>query len=100
LQGIVIGQIIYILRNQKKLDEKAFGGSAIASAIALFSVGCPSCGTSIITPILSIFVSGASAGLSNTIHQTSVYVGLLFAIYALYTIGQTVAGIHAKNNFS
>lgn len=100
LQGIVIGQIIYILKNQNKLDEKAFGGSAIASVIALFSVGCPSCGTSIITPVLSIFVSGASVGLTDAVHEASIYIGLLFAVYALYSIGQTVAGIHAKINFS
>jgi len=98
LQGVVIAQIIFILRNQKTIDGKAFSGSLIASAVALFSVGCVSCGTSIVTPILSIFVSGVSAGLSESIHQASIYIGLIFAFYALFAIGQTVANIQAKSS--
>lgn len=96
IQGTVIASIIYIARNQGRIETKAFGGSTIASVVTLVSVGCPSCGTSIIAPIVGLFVSGASAGIGESIQYFSIYLGLIVAIYALYSVGKSVANIQAK----
>lgn len=96
IQGVVLAQVVFIVKYQKRLDVKAFGGSTIASLVALLGVGCPSCGSSLVAPVVGLFVSGVSVGLTESIHQVSVFVGLLFAVYALYAIGQNTANIYAK----
>jgi hypothetical protein len=96
VQGIVISVLVFTIRTQNQLDKKAFSGSAIAGIIAAFSVGCVSCGTSIVAPIIGVFVSGATASLSEAINKIAVVVGLLIALYALYAVGLSAANIQAK----
>lgn len=100
IQGIVIAVLIYIIRSHSKLSKKAVSGSTIAGIVAIFSVGCVSCGTSIITPILALFVSGSTAGLAESINQIAIIVGLIAASYAFYAVGQTAAGVIAKKKYS
>lgn len=96
VQGVVIAVLVYIVRSQNSLNKKAVGGSTIAGIIAMFSVGCVSCGTSIIAPILALFVSGSTAGLAESINKVAVVVGLIVALYAFYAVGQTAANIQAR----
>lgn len=96
VQGLVISLLIFTIRNQTKLDKKSTIGSTIATVVAMFSVGCVSCGTSIIAPVIGIFVAGASASLSEAINKVAVVFGLLIALYALYAVGLSVANTQAK----
>ena len=95
-QGVVIASLIYIFRAQNRLNKRAFGTTTIASLIAMFSVGCVSCGTSIIAPVLAIFISGSTASLAESINKISILVGFIVALYAFYAVGQATANVHAK----
>ncbi len=95
-QGVVISVLLFTVRNNQRLDKKAVGGTGIASIIAMLSVGCVSCGTSIVAPIIGLFVSGATASLSEAINKIAIVVGLIIALYALYAVGLTAANIQAK----
>jgi hypothetical protein len=97
-QGIVIASLIYIFRAQNKLNKKAFGTTTIASLIAMFSVGCVSCGTSIITPVLAIFISGSTASLAEAINKIAILIGFIVALYAFYAVGLSVANTQARLN--
>lgn len=99
-QGIVFTILVYIAKTQRKLDPKALGGSTIASIIALFSVGCVSCGTSIVAPVIGLFFSGATASLSETINSVAIYVSLAIVTYALYAVGSTASTFIAKERFA
>ena len=95
-QGAVISVLLFTVRNNQSVDKKAVGGTGIASIIAMLSVGCVSCGTSIVAPIIGLFVSGATASLSEAINKIAIVVGLIIALYALYAVGLTAANIQAK----
>ena len=95
-QGVVISALLFTVRNNQSVDKKAVGGTGIASIIAMLSVGCVSCGTSIVAPIIGLFVSGATASLSEAINKIAIVVGLIIALYALYAVGLTAANIQAK----
>lgn len=99
-QGIVITVLVYIVKTQKKLDPKAIGGSTIAGIIALFGVGCVSCGTSIVAPVIGVFFSGATAGLSETINSIAIYFSFAIVVYALYAVGSTASTFIAKERFT
>ena len=99
-QGIVFTVLVYVAKTQRKLDPKALGGSTIASIIALFSVGCVSCGTSIVAPVVGLFFSGATASLSEAINSVAIYVSLAIVLYALYAVGSTASTFVARERLS
>ena len=95
-QGVVIAMLVYVVRTQNKLDSKALGGGVIASFIAVFSVGCVSCGTSIVAPVVGLFFSGASVAVSDSIHKTAIYVSLIIVLYSLYAVGVSASTYVAR----
>lgn len=100
VQGIVISTLIYVIKSQNKVDKKALSGTTLAGFVGMLSVGCVSCGTSIVAPIIGLFASGASASLSEAIHKVAIVIGLIIALYALYTVGLSAANVQAKSKAS
>lgn len=97
-QGLSLAAVIYVLRHQPKLDEALLGEGALVSFVALIGLGCPACGTSLITPIVAMFVSGSATAVSQTIARIILPIALLVGLYGLYTLGLRVATIRAHNN--
>jgi len=78
-QGAIIATIIFLWRSKNKLDDKAMLGSAGASLIALIGAGCPTCGGTILFPILlSVFGAGVA-----TFFQSISWILMLLAIVVL-----------------
>ncbi len=97
-QGLSLAAVIYVLRHQPKLDEALLGEGVLVSFIALIGLGCPACGTSLITPIVAMFVSGSATAVSQVIARIILPIALLIGLYGLYTIGLRVATIRAHND--
>jgi hypothetical protein len=95
-QGVVIAMLVFVVRTQNTLDSKALGGGVIASIIAVFSVGCVSCGTSIVAPVVGLFFSGASVAVSDSIHKAAIYVSLIIVLYSLYAVGVSASTYVAR----
>jgi len=81
LQGLAITLMVYTWR-YKEQDAvfSTASTSTIAGALGFVALGCPSCGISLLTPILST-IAGASAGILAervNIFLTLVAYGLLF----------------------
>lgn len=95
LQGIMIAALTYVIRNQKTVDAKLIGGSTIAGLLAVIGLGCPSCGTSLITPIVAIFISGSATSVSESITNIALPVAILVALFGLYVIGLRAANVRA-----
>ena len=96
IQGLSILTIIYIIKNQKN-NIKYTSNNIFISFLVLIGLGCPSCGTSILTPILSIFISGSAVGLSETITSFVLPVAFLMGIYGLYILGLRLSSIQAQS---
>lgn len=81
LQGLAITLMVYTWRHKEQ--DAVFSTastSTIAGALGFVALGCPSCGISLLTPILSA-IAGASAGILAervNIFLTLVAYGLLF----------------------
>ncbi len=95
VQGINIALLAYILRHQPKLDAAALGGGTFVGLLAVIGLGCPACGTSIITPIVAIFVSGSAVAVSQTITNIALPIALLAGFYGLYALGVRAANVKA-----
>ncbi len=97
VQGINISVLTYTIRHQQKLDAAAVGGSSFVGLLAIIGLGCPSCGTSLLTPIIAIFVSGSAVAISESITRISLPIALAVGLYGLYVIGLKAAGARAAN---
>lgn len=86
-QGISISILIFIIRHQKKVDSEMVGRSSLIGLLAIIGLGCPACGTSLLTPIIAIFVSGSAVTVSEKITIVTLPIALLISIYGLYALG-------------
>ncbi len=95
IQGASLTAVVYAVRHQPKLDETLLGESAVIGFIALVGLGCPACGTSLITPIVALFVSGSAVAVSQVIARILLPLAVLVGLYGLYVVGLRVASIRA-----
>jgi hypothetical protein len=97
VQGLSLGLLIYVIRHQRKLDDKLIGGSSFVALLAVIGLGCPACGTSLITPIVAIFISGSAIAVSEKITAFATPLALIIGIYGLYIIGLKAANVHMRH---
>lgn len=91
LQGLAISLMVYTWRH--KHQDQALSSastSTVASALGFVALGCPSCGISLLTPILSALAGASASILAERVGTvlTIVAFGLLF--YSVFHLGYLV----------
>lgn len=97
LQGINIAVLVFTIRHQKKVDPSLLGGSTFVGLLALIGLGCPACGTSLITPVVAIFVSTSAIVISEKIMLAVLPIAIIVGLYGIYVLGLRAAT--AKINY-
>ncbi len=87
IQGISVAVLAYTVIHQRKLEAGIIGGGSIIGLMAIIGLGCPACGTSLVTPIVAIFISGSAVAVSESISRVALPIALLIGLYGLYAIG-------------
>lgn len=89
LQGIVLSGLIFTMRRQtdRNTGVKVLGGSSVASILATLGLGCASCGTSLITPVLLFLFSSSSVALAENVGLGVTALAIIASLYALYSVG-------------
>lgn len=87
LQGVSISLMIYVTKNNKKMDAKALGSGGLAAIAATLGLGCVPCGTSIILPIMSIVFSSSAYAAANIASMIILFIAFFVSIYAIYKLG-------------
>ncbi|MBR2841444.1 hypothetical protein IKE80_01500 [Candidatus Saccharibacteria bacterium] len=92
LQGILIG-IIVLLWNKKRLDKGSskngenLGSAGIITGLIALGAGCPTCGATLITPLIGAFVSTGGLAIAGTISTLVTVLAIIIAILALKRLG-------------
>jgi len=97
IQGIIISALVYTIRHQQKVDGKLIGESSAIGILAIIGLGCPSCGTSLLTPIIALFASGSATAVSEQLTIFAMPIAILIGIYGLYSIGLKVSSAKAHH---
>ncbi|MBR3204474.1 hypothetical protein IKF81_02200 [Candidatus Saccharibacteria bacterium] len=66
-QSILISLVVFVAKHNKKnklAEENAAESSAIVAGLVVLGSGCPTCGTTLLAPILGTILSGASSAVS------------------------------------
>lgn len=96
IQGVNISLIIYSIRHQQKIDDAIISESSFITLLAMIGLGCPSCGTSLITPVVATFVSGSSVIISEKINYFVLPIAVIISFYSFYSLGLKLSTIRAK----
>lgn len=103
LQGVLIGLVVLVWRRRaaearrtKTLSddmEVAMEGSAhlertgLAAGLAVLSSGCPTCGTTLLAPLLGAVSSSGGMALAGTISGILMIAAVVVGLYALKKLG-------------
>lgn len=85
LQGILIGLIALIVKKRKATDEMQNVG--IVTGLAVLGSGCPTCGTTLLAPLIGTLTSTGSYFLAGFLSWTLMALALIVAILTLKKLG-------------
>lgn len=88
LQGSLVGLIV-LLWQKKKSESNAAGveKAGIITGLIALGAGCPTCGTTLLTPLLGAVFSTGSLAIAGAISTVVTIVAVLIAILSLKRLG-------------
>lgn len=93
LQGLLIGLIVFLWNkkrestiNSSKNSENLEKAGLITGLIAL-GAGCPTCGTTLLTPLLGAIFSTGGLAVTGAISTIITWLAIIIAIFALKRLG-------------
>lgn len=88
LQGILIGLIVLLWHKKKKQNAANLERAGIITGLIALGAGCPTCGTTLITPLIGAFFSTGSLAIAGTISTIVTWLAIIIAILALKRLGE------------
>ena len=92
LQGTLIGLIVYLWH--KKRENKGSDNAdnlekaGIITGLIALGAGCPTCGTTLITPLLGAMFSTSGLAATGTISAIVTWLAIIIAILSLKRLGE------------
>lgn len=100
LQSILIAMIVLVWQSRRRSHKEEIMRQAknannvqdagIAAGLALLGSGCPTCGTSLLAPMISSFVSSGSYILAGVLSWILTVAAVILLLFALKRIGKEV----------
>ena len=102
LQGTLIGLIVFLWikkrENGTKNSENIEKAGIITGLIAL-GAGCPTCGTTLITPLIGAIFSSGGLAITGTISIIITWLAIIIAILSLKRLGEETYVIIVNEKF-
>lgn len=95
LQGILIG-IIVLLAHKKRADKSAskiadnLGSAGIITSLIALGAGCPTCGVTLITPLIGAIFSTSSLAIAGAVSSILTVLAIIIAVLSLKRLGEEV----------
>ncbi len=100
LQAILISLIAFVWKRRvsertknkhsKDSQTSSVQGASIAALLALLGSGCPTCGTALITPIISSIFSSGSLAISGAISSILTIIAIIILLLSIKKVGVEV----------
>ncbi len=98
LQGILIGLIVLLWNKKNKNSENVQKVGIITGLIAL-GAGCPTCGTTLITPFLGMIFSTGSFAIAGVVSGIVTVLAVVIAILSLKRMGLEMYAIITNEKY-
>ena len=86
LQGTLIGLLV-LLWNKKKKNSGNVQRAGIVTGLIALGAGCPTCGTTLLTPLIGMFVSTGSMAVAGVVSWIVTAIAIVIAIFSLKRMG-------------
>ena len=90
LQGILVGLIVFLWQKKKQAKEDNVAGvekAGIITGLIALGAGCPTCGTTLLTPLLGAMFSTGSLAIAGAISTVVTVVAVVIALLSLKRLG-------------
>ena len=87
LQGILIGLIVLLWQKKKSQNAANLESAGIITGLIALGAGCPTCGTTLLTPLLGAIFSTGSLAIAGTISAIVTTLAIIIAILSLKRLG-------------
>lgn len=88
LQGILIGLIVLLWKKKKEQSSANLESAGIITGLIALGAGCPTCGTTLITPLIGAIFSTGSLSIAGTISTIVTWLAILIAILSIKRLGE------------
>lgn len=90
LQGILVGLIVFLWQKKRENQEDNAAGvekAGIITGLVALGAGCPTCGTTLLTPLLGAVFSTGTLAIAGVISSVVTIVAVIIAILSLKRLG-------------
>lgn len=87
LQGILIGLIVLLWNKKREQNSANLERAGIITGLIALGAGCPTCGTTLITPLIGAIFSTGSLAIAGAISTIVTILAIIIAILSVKRLG-------------
>ena len=88
LQGTLIGLIVLLWKKKKDQNAANLEKAGIITGLIALGAGCPTCGTTLITPLIGVIFSTGSLSIAGAISTIVTWLAIIIAVLSLKRLGE------------
>ena len=88
LQGILIGLIVLLWDKKRTGNAANLEKAGIVTGLIALGAGCPTCGTTLLTPLIGAIFSTGGLAITGTISTIITWLAIIIAILSLKRLGE------------
>ena len=88
LQGILIGLIVLLWQKKKDQNSANLEKAGLITGLIALGAGCPTCGTTLLTPLIGAIFSTGSLAIAGAISTIVTCLAVIIAILSLKRLGE------------
>ena len=88
LQGTLIGLIVLLWQKKKAQNAANLEKAGIITGLIALGAGCPTCGTTLLTPLIGAIFSTGGLAIAGTISTIVTILAIIIAILSLKRLGE------------
>lgn len=88
LQSILIGLIVLLWNKKRHQNSANLEKAGIITGLIALGAGCPTCGTTLLTPLIGTIFSTGGLAITGTISTIITWLAIIIAILSLKRLGE------------
>ena len=88
LQGVLIGLIVLLWNKKKEQNSANLEKAGIITGLIALGAGCPTCGTTLLTPLIGAIFSTGGIAIAGAISTIVTWLAIIIAILSLKRLGE------------
>ncbi|MBR3132367.1 hypothetical protein IKG33_03085 [Candidatus Saccharibacteria bacterium] len=88
LQGILIGLITLLWKKKQEQNSANLEKAGIITGLIALGAGCPTCGTTLLTPLIGAIFSTGSLAIAGTISTIVTILAIVIAVLSIKRLGE------------